>query len=114
MIRQLLTESLLLALIGGALGLVLAKFGTTAAIAAVPEALPRAEEIGLDVRVLLFTLAISILAGIVFGLAPAWQDSARAVWDRTLSESGRALAGGRGRAQIGVLSSVKWRWLWCF
>jgi predicted permease len=66
-IRQLLTESLLLSLIGGAFGLVLAKFGTAAALAAVPRTLPRSEDIGLDPRVLLFTLAISALAGIVLG-----------------------------------------------
>ena len=54
-VRQLLTESVLLALIGGGLGLLLAKFGTVAAIAAVPRTVPRAEEIGLDLRVLLFT-----------------------------------------------------------
>ena len=97
-IRQLLTESILLAIIGGALGLVLAKFGTVAALAAVPRTLPRAEGIGLDFRVLMFTLGISLLAGIVFGLAPAWK-AARGSLGGTLRESGRGLAGGRGGAQ---------------
>jgi predicted permease len=97
-IRQLLTESLLLSLIGGAFGLVLAKFGTAAALAAVPRTLPRSEDIGLDPRVLLFTLAISVLAGIVFGLAPAWK-AARGSLGGALSESGRAVAGSRGGAQ---------------
>src|ERR1044071_2580850 len=97
-VRQLLTESLLLSMIGGALGLVVAKFGITAALAAVPRGLPRAEDIGLDPRVLLFTLAVSILAGIVFGLAPAWKASRGSVGG-TLSESGRAVAGARGSAQ---------------
>jgi predicted permease len=97
-IRQLLTESILLALIGGALGLLLAKFGTAAAIAAVPRTMARAEEIGLDLRVLLFTLLISVLAGIVFGLAPAWK-TARADVGGTLKESGRGVAGARSRAQ---------------
>jgi predicted permease len=97
-LRQLLTESLLLALIGGALGLVLAKFGTAAALAAVPRTLSRSEDIGLDPRVLLFTLLISILAGIIFGLAPAWRTT-RASLSGTLSESGRAVAGSRGGAQ---------------
>jgi predicted permease len=60
-IRQLLTESVLLALAGGALGLVLAKFGTAAAIAAMPVNMPRAEDIGLDLRVLLFTLVVSVI-----------------------------------------------------
>jgi putative ABC transport system permease protein len=97
-VRQLLTESLLLSMIGGALGLLVAKFATTAALAAVPRGLPRAEDIGLDPRVLLFTLAISILAGIVFGLAPAWKASRGSVGG-ALSESGRAMAGARGGAQ---------------
>ena len=97
-IRQLLTESLLLSLIGGALGLLVAKFGTTAALAAVPRTLPRSEDIGLDPRVLLFTLALSILAGIIFGLMPAWKASQGSV-SRQLIESGRALAGVRGSAQ---------------
>jgi predicted permease len=97
-VRQLLTESVLLGLIGGALGLFLAKLGTTAAIAAVPRSMPRAEEVGLDLRVLLFTFFISILAGIVFGLVPAWK-IARANLGGTLSETGRAVAGARSRAQ---------------
>ena len=97
-IRQLLTESLLLSFIGGALGLVVAKFGTTAALAAVPRTLPRAEDIGLDPRVLLFTFALSVLAGIIFGLMPAWKASQGSV-SRQLIESGRALAGARGGAQ---------------
>jgi predicted permease len=97
-IRQLLTESLLLSLIGGALGLLVAKFGITAALAAMPRALPRSEDIGLDPRVLLFTLALSVLAGIIFGLVPAWKASQGSV-SRQLIESGRALAGARGGAQ---------------
>jgi predicted permease len=97
-IRQLLTESLLLSLIGGALGLLIAKFGTTAALAAVPRALPRSDDIGLDPRVLLFTFALSLLAGIVFGLMPAWKASQGNV-SRQLIESGRALAGAHSSAQ---------------
>src|SRR5215467_6229454 len=64
-IRQLLTESMLLGLIGGALGLLLAKFGTRTALAAVPRTLARSEEIGIDWRVLLFTLLLSLIAGII-------------------------------------------------
>src|SRR6476661_10396037 len=97
-IRQLLTESLLLSLIGGALGLLVAKLGTTAALASVPRTLPRAEDIGLDPRVLLFTFALSVLAGIIFGLMPAWKASQGSV-SRQLIEGGRALAGARGSAQ---------------
>jgi predicted permease len=98
-IRQLLTESILLAVIGGALGLLLAKFGTAAAIAAVPRTMPRAEEIGLDLHVLLFTLVVSVLAGIVFGLAPAWK-TARTNVGGELKESGRGFAGKRSRTQV--------------
>jgi len=97
-IRQLLTESILLALIGGALGLLLAKFGTAAAVAAVPRTMARAEEIGLDFRVLMFTLLISILAGIIFGLTPAWK-TARTNVGGELKESGRGVAGARSRVQ---------------
>jgi predicted permease len=97
-IRQLLTESLLLSLIGGALGLLVAQFGTRAALAAVPRTLPRAEDIGLDLRVLLFTFVLSVLAGIIFGLMPAWKAAQGSV-SRQLIESGRALAGARGGAQ---------------
>jgi predicted permease len=97
-IRQLLTESILLGLIGGVLGLGLARLGTTAALASIPEGMPRAHDIGLDTTVLLFSLLISVLAGIVFGLAPAWKATRRSA-GRTLSESGRGLAGRRGGAQ---------------
>ncbi len=97
-IRQLLTESILLALIGGILGLALAKLGTQAALASIPEGMPRANDIGLDVTVLLFSFLISVLAGIAFGLAPAWK-ATRGNAGKTLSETGRGLAGKRGGAQ---------------
>lgn len=67
----LLTESILLALVGGGLGLLLAQSGTVAALAAAPRAIPRVEEVGLDFRVLLFTFSAAVLAGTIFGLAPA-------------------------------------------
>ncbi len=97
-VRQLLTESVLLGLIGGGLGLWLANFGTAAAIAAVPRTVPRAEEIGLDFRVLLFTVVVSLVAGIVFGLVPALK-MRRANLGGTLKESGRTLPGARSRTQ---------------
>jgi predicted permease len=97
-LRQLLTESVALALAGGALGLLLAAWGTRAALGILPTALPRAEEIGLDTRVLLFTLAISLIAGLLFGLAPALKMSPLNLQE-TLKESGRSLSGTRHRAQ---------------
>jgi predicted permease len=74
-IRQLLTESILLALIGGALGLLLAVWGVDALVALGPHALPRLSEIRIDRWVLGYTLAISLLTGIIFGLVPALQVS---------------------------------------
>ncbi|MGA7286803.1 MAG: ABC transporter permease, partial [Terriglobales bacterium] len=97
-LRQLLTESVLLALVGGALGLLLAAWGTRAALGVLPTTLPRAEEIGLDARVLLFTLAISLFAGVLFGLAPALKMSPGNLQD-SLKESGRGLSGTRHRVQ---------------
>ena len=97
-IRQLLTESVLLAGLGGALGLLLAFWGSRAAQAALPRALPRAEEVSLDSRVLLFTLALSLLAGIVFGLAPALKTS-RVDLQEILKETGRGSSGARFRLQ---------------
>ena len=98
LVRQLLTESLALALVGGALGLLLADWGTRAALSLLPQALPRAENVGLDSRVLLFTLATSGLAGIVFGLVPALRTSRTHV-STTLNELRRSVAGTRSRAQ---------------
>ena len=97
-VRQLLTESLLLAFASGTLGLMLAAWGTRAALSILPAALPRAEDIGLDTRVLLFTLAISLLAGVLFGLVPALKMSKPNVHE-TLKEGGRGVSGGRHRMQ---------------
>jgi len=95
---QLLTESLVLALAGGALGLLMAAWGTRAALTVLPAALPRAEEIHLSFRVLLFTLAISVLAGILFGLAPALRTSLSTLND-PLKEGAHSLSGRRFRIQ---------------
>ena len=86
--RQVLTESVLLAIIGGALGLLIAAWGTQAAIRVLPDALPRAEEIHLDGPVLLFTLGASMLAGILFGSIPALKISGTNLQE-TLKEGGR-------------------------
>jgi predicted permease len=103
--RQLLTESILLALAGGALGLCLAAWGTQAAIRLIPETLPRSQDIGLDWRVLIFTLVASVAAGILFGLAPALKTSQPNL-QGTLRESGRGGSGVRSRAQ-GVFVAVE-------
>jgi predicted permease len=97
-IRQLLTESLLLSVAGGALGVLFAWWGTQAALGALPQALPRANDVRVDFRVLLFTLAVSIVAGALFGLAPALK-TARPDLHETLKEGGRGLSGARHRTQ---------------
>jgi predicted permease len=96
--RQLLTESLLLASAGGALGLLFAAWATKAALAVIPDALPRADEIALDGRVLFFTLAISIFVGIAFGVVPALKTS-RPDLHESLKEGGRGSSGTRLRTQ---------------
>jgi predicted permease len=97
-IRQLLTESILIGLAGGALGLMVAAWGTQAALKVLPETLPRAQDVGVDGRVLIFTLIASIVAGVLFGLAPALK-IARPNLQETLKESGRGASGTRHRAQ---------------
>ena len=87
-VRQFLTESLLLSLLGGAAGLLMAFWGIRALIALVQASLPRAESIRLDTSVLLFTGAVSILTGIIFGVVPAWQASGVNLRD-ALQETGR-------------------------
>jgi putative ABC transport system permease protein len=95
-IRQMLTESLLLAVVGGALGLLLAEWGVDLILAFGRDSIPRADEIGLDNRALVFTLAVSALTGVIFGLAPALQSS-RADMQEALKETTRGATGGRHR-----------------
>jgi predicted permease len=92
--RQLLTETTLLALLGGGVGLLLAKWGTDLLLAANPGVLPRGE-VRLDATVLLFTLGAALLTGIVFGLAPAWQMS-RQDLHTTLKGGERSVGDGAG------------------
>lgn len=97
-LRQLLTESTLLGLAGGALGLSLAAWGTGAAIKLAPAALPRASAIHLSPLVLCFTVVISLGVGIFFGLLPAWRIAGQQP-QSTLREGGRGGSGARHRAQ---------------
>jgi len=73
MFRQFLTESLTLALLGGGAGLLLAVLGVRVLAAMRPDAIPRLESVGVDGHVLLFVLAVSLLTGLAFGIAPAWK-----------------------------------------
>jgi putative ABC transport system permease protein len=97
-VRQLLTESILLALAGGGLGLLLATWGLQAALRVLPEALPRVQEVHLDSHVLLFTVAVSLLTGILFGLAPALRGSTADI-QATLKEGGRGASAAHHRTQ---------------
>ena len=97
-IRQLLTESILLAGLGGVLGLALALWGTKAILKALPAALPRANEVSIDPTVLIFTMALSLFAGIIFGLAPALK-AIPASLQQVMNQSGRGSTGFRQRLQ---------------
>src|SRR5215831_16710525 len=93
-VRLLITESVMLSLAGGALGLVTAYWGTGLALKALPSALPRSDDIKVDATVLLFTLAVLNLTGLLFGLAPA-VGSSRPDLNETLKEGGRSGSSGR-------------------
>ena len=101
-VRQLLTESVVLAFIGGALGLLLAVLGTKAALNLLPKAIPRAENIGIDLNVLLFTMAISLLTGVLFGLVPGLRIS-RPDLNEALKENARGTTGMHHRTQSALV-----------
>jgi predicted permease len=105
LLRQSLTEATILALIGGALGLAIAAAGTKLLLNALATTLPRTEEVSVDMRVVLFTLAVSLLTGVLAGLIPAVKISTRH-FNQTLKEGGRGASAGRARAQ-GVLVVVE-------
>ena len=106
LVRQLLTESMLLALAGGALGAVGASWGIELVHKLSPSDLPRAGEINIDGRVLLFTLSVSLVAGLVFGLAPAIQASKVELIEVLKGASrGSSAAGGRTRSIL-VVSEI--------
>ena len=99
LLRQFLTEGVLLALAGGALGVALGFAALRAMIAANPESLPRSADVALDPAVLLFTLAISIVTGLLFGMAPLLQLRERVV-NVSLKESGQRTTTGAARARL--------------
>jgi putative ABC transport system permease protein len=99
LMRQLLIESLLLSLAGGAAAVLLAYWGTNLLVSFKPENLPRLSEIGVDGRVLGFTLGISILTGLIFGLVPAWAASRGRAGD-ALKEGGRSATAGSARQRL--------------
>jgi predicted permease len=99
LMRQLLTESLLLSLAGGAAAVVLAFWGTSVLVSFKPENLPRLSEISVDGRVLAFTMGISVLTGLIFGLVPAWAASRGRVGD-ALKEGGRSATAGSARQRL--------------
>ncbi|HEV7797280.1 MAG TPA: ABC transporter permease [Pyrinomonadaceae bacterium] len=102
-VRQLLTESVLLSLAGGALGLILAVWWSDLLVALGKENIPRALQVGLDWRVLGFTLALSVLTGVVFGLVPAIHSSKTELTE-SLKEGGRGSGEGARRNRVrGIL-----------
>ncbi len=101
-IRQLLIESVLLALPGGLLGLLFADWSNSLLIKLGANNIPRADEIGIDIRVLLFTFGVSLLTGVLFGLIPAIKASSLNLVE-TLKESGRNATSGTNRLRSALM-----------
>jgi predicted permease len=105
-IRQLLTESLLLALLGGSLGLLLGYWGLDVLLNFIPPTVPRLQDISLDTHVLLFTALISILTGVLFGLIPARQ-ALKVNLAEALKDADRTNSAGRGIRSHGLLVTAE-------
>jgi putative ABC transport system permease protein len=99
LVRQLLTEGLMLALMGGAFGLLLATLGMETLVRLAPQNVPRLDQTGLDLPVIAFTLSVSILTGALFALAPAFGVTS-ANMGQQLREGGRSQAEGRAAARL--------------
>jgi len=99
LIRQLLTESVVLALVGAGLGLVVSKWGLDALLALWPRALPRSQEVGLHLGVLAFTAVLALVTGIAFGLAPALRATATRIEEGLRQDSAGSTGGRRQRVQ---------------
>src|SRR6058998_2731749 len=104
LVRQLLTESTLLAFAAGIVGVVLAGSGLQALLAVWPHALPRTPEIALDAQVLAFSLGLAVVTGVAFGLLPAWRASAAGI-EQSLREDAPGATGGRRRLQSTLVVS---------
>jgi putative ABC transport system permease protein len=102
LVRQLLTESLLLAALGAVFGILLAFWGTSFIAAQLPDGIPRLQEAQVDVRALIFALAVSLLTGLLFGLAPALQSS-RPNLTEGLKEGERGSSGRRQRLRSALV-----------
>ena len=99
LVAQLLTESVLVSLAGGCLGVALAQWSTGALLTAIPDAVPRARDIAVDWRVLLFAVALSVTTGILFGMIPAWQISMPGV-DDALKQNRQSVTEGGARRRL--------------
>jgi putative ABC transport system permease protein len=99
LVRQLLTESLILGLAGGAIGLLLAVWGVEALIALEPQGIPRLNEVSVDPVVIAFTLGLAAITGVLFGVFPAFQ-STRGGISATLKEGGRGALTTRGGTRM--------------
>jgi putative ABC transport system permease protein len=98
-VRQLLTESAVLGLVGGAAGLLMAVWGLNVLVALSPGDIPRFDQAGIDGRVLAFTLTVSLLTGLIFGLVPSLQAS-KPDLNNTLKEGSRGTTGGAGGLRV--------------
>src|SRR5204863_5204743 len=99
LVRQLLTESVLLSLVGGIGGLLIAVFGIRILMTLTPPDIPRTKEVSLDLWVLGFTLLMSLITGVIFGLAPALQASKTNI-NESLKEGGRSATSGSGTRRV--------------
>jgi putative ABC transport system permease protein len=105
LILQLLTESLLLSLLGGVAGILLEYWAISALLNLSPGNIPRLDEVSTDARVLCFTLSLTIVTGLLFGLAPAFQASSLSITD-SLKDGVKGSTGGIGRSRLGNLLVV--------
>lgn len=102
LVRQLLTESVLLSVVGGLCGLLIAVAGIRTLMTLTPPDIPRTKEVGIDLWVLGFTLLVSLITGVIFGLAPALQASKVNI-NESLKEGGRSATSGSGTRRVSNL-----------